>query len=114
VIGVAGIYGVTASIVAQQTREIGIRLALGATAGRVVRSVALGTGRLLLAGAALGLAAAWAASGILSSLVFGIDPRDALPYAVPFAVLCAVGLLAALLPARRAARIDPVIALRNE
>jgi putative ABC transport system permease protein len=46
--------------------------------------------------------------------VFGIDPRDALPYAVTFAVLCAIGLFAALLPARRAARIDPVIALRNE
>ena len=114
VIGVAGIYGVTASAVAQQTREIGIRMALGANSLRVVRSIAGSTLRLLVAGTGIGLAAAWALSGSLGPLLFGIRPSDALPYALPFIVLSCVGLLAALVPAMRAASIDPLLVLRRE
>jgi len=113
-IAASGTYATTASLVAQQTKEIGIRMALGASASRVVRTVTGGTARLLAIGALAGLACAWAASGILSSVVFGIQPTDALVYLVPLAIIGTGGYLAALLPARRAARIDPLITLRTE
>jgi ABC-type antimicrobial peptide transport system permease subunit len=113
VIGVVGIYGVTASIVAQQTREIGVRMALGATSARVVWSIAADTGRLLAVGAAIGLAAAWATSSVFRSLIFGLEPTDIVVYVVPFAVLVVAGGLAAIVPALRASRVDPLVALRQ-
>jgi predicted permease len=114
IIGIAGIYGVTASTVAQQTREIGIRMALGASATRVVRSVTWTTSRLLLIGTVLGLVGAWVLSDVLRSVVFGIQPTDVIVYAVPAVFIAAGGLVAAFVPTRRAARIDPLIALRSE
>lgn len=113
-IAASGIYATTASMVTQRKKEIGIRMALGASAGRVVRAVTAITVRLLLAGAALGLAAAWAASGVLESVVFGIRPTDALAYLVPLAIIAVGGCLAALLPALKAARLDPLMTLRSE
>ena len=114
VIGVSGVYATTASLVAQQRREIGIRMALGASAARVVRTVTGATAQVLLLGAAVGLVAGWAISGLLASVVFGISSTDVIAYAIPLALVVAGGCLAALLPARRAARIDPLIALRVE
>ena len=114
VIGVSGVYATTASLVAQQRREIGIRMALGANASRVVRTVTGAIARLLLLGAAFGLVAGWAASGLLASVVFGISSTDAIAYAIPLTIVVAGGCFAALLPARRAARIDPLITLRLE
>ena len=114
IIGIGGIYASTATLVAQQRREIGIRMALGASARRLVGSITAATARLLLLGAALGLAGAWAASGVLASVVFGITATDAIVYAIPVAIVLAGGSLAALIPARRAARIDPLIALRTD
>ena len=113
-IAVSGVYAVTASIVTEQRKEIGIRMALGASASRVVRSIAATTARLLLIGAALGLAGGWAASGLLKSVVFGITATDAVAYFIPIAIIVTTGCLAALLPARRAARVDPLLALRAE
>jgi len=114
VIGIGGVYATTGTMVAQRTKEIGIRMALGASAGRVVRSVTAATGRLLLVGAVIGMGAAWAVSAVFQSILFGLEPTDLLAYAVPAVVIGIGGGIAALLPARRAARIDPLIALRTE
>jgi len=109
-----GIYGVLAYAVARRTREIGVRIALGAEPGRITRLV-VGTGaRFVMLGAAAGLAGALLLSGLMKSLLFGIGPRDPLSFVVAPAVLIGVALLAAYLPARRAARISPVEALRTE
>jgi ABC-type antimicrobial peptide transport system permease subunit len=113
-IAATGVYATTAAMVAQRTKEIGIRMALGASATRVVRSVTWTTARLLLTGALLGLVGAWTTSGLLSSVVFEIQPTDVIVYVVPAVLIAAGGVLAALVPARRAARIDPLIALRTE
>lgn len=114
VIGVGGIYASTATMVAQRTKEIGIRMALGATTRRVVGAVTLSAGRFLLIGAALGIVAAWAISGLFQSIVFGLAATDLVAYAVPLTLIAAGGALAALLPARRAARVDPLTTLRSE
>jgi putative ABC transport system permease protein len=112
-IGGAGIYGVMASVVAQQTREFGVRVALGATARQIRETVLTQAGRYLLAGLAMGLAGAWWISKIFSSLLFSVHPTDAFVYVVVAVAVLAVGLGAALIPARRAARVDPIVSLRN-
>jgi predicted permease len=113
-IAVGGIYATTAAMVTQQRKEIGIRMALGASARRIVRTITFRTARLLVIGASVGLVCGWAASGILTSIVFGIRTTDALPYAVPLAVVTVAGCVAALVPARAASRIDPLVTLRTE
>jgi putative ABC transport system permease protein len=113
-IGAAGVYAVMAFVVAQRTREIGIRIAVGASAGRVLRTVLAQAGRHLVIGLALGLLAAWAASGIFSSVLFEVQPTDPLVYALAAAVLLAIGLVASIVPAMRATRVDPLVALRTE
>jgi ABC-type antimicrobial peptide transport system permease subunit len=113
-IGAAGIYAVMAFVVAQQTREIGVRMALGATGRRVLVDVLRETSRHLLAGLALGLIAAWMMSGAVASLLFGVRPTEAFVYIIVAATLVAVGLAAALVPARRASRVDPIVSLRAE
>jgi len=109
-----GIYGVLMHAVAQRTREIGIRLALGAARTSVVTMVVRQAAVLAVAGLALGLALSLGASRLLTGLLFGITPTDALTYAVVAAGLLAVALLASYLPARRASRIDPIRALRYD
>jgi putative ABC transport system permease protein len=110
----SGLAGVIAYMVARRTHEFGIRLALGAGRGKILQLV-LRTGGLMLAGGVvLGLAGAIAVSRVLSSLLFGIDALDAATFAAAPAVLAAVGLAATYLPARRAAGVDPVIALRHD
>jgi predicted permease len=112
-LGIVGIYGVIAYIAAQRTREIGIRMALGADAGHV-RRMFLGHGlRLTTLGIALGLAIALVLTRVMTELLFGVAAVDVLTYLTVSAALAAVALLATWLPARRAARVDPIIALAD-
>lgn len=109
-----GLYGVLAYAVGQRTREIGIRLALGARRGEVLRMVMTQAGRLAVAGVGIGLAAAVIASRALRSQLFQIAPTDALTYAIVGIGLLIVALVASWIPARRASRIDPLAALRHD
>jgi ABC-type antimicrobial peptide transport system permease subunit len=112
-IGAAGVYAVMASFVAQQTREIGVRVALGATPARIQRGVLTTAWRHLFVGLALGLPIAWWLSRGLGALLFQVTPADVSVYVSVSAILIGVGLLAAWVPARRAAAIDPIISLRR-
>ena len=113
-LGLVGIYGVLAYIVTQRTREIGIRMALGA-ASRDVSRLFLRYGLILTAvGVAIGLASAAAATRVMGALLYGVDATDPATYATVAFGLAATTLLASYLPAARAARIDPAVALRRE
>jgi ABC-type antimicrobial peptide transport system permease subunit len=114
VIACVGIYGVMAYVVTQRTQEIGIRMALGATPGAVLWSVLGRAGTYLAGGLALGLVGAWLLSALVAGFLFEIRPHDPWVYAGVTATLAATGITAALLPARRAARVDPLVALRLE
>jgi putative ABC transport system permease protein len=109
-----GVYGVMAFVVSQSTNEIGIRMALGARAGQVALAVQRRGLLLVFAGLALGLAAALPLTQYLGSMLFRVNPRDPVILAGSGAVLLMVSLAACWIPARRASRIDPAIALRNE
>jgi putative ABC transport system permease protein len=109
-----GIYGVIAFLVGQRTREVGVRMALGATPAAVTRLFLSHTAGWTLAGVAAGLAGSLATTRLLAGLLFQVDSRDPWSLAAPPVLLLAVALAAAWLPARRAARIDPVRTLREE
>jgi putative ABC transport system permease protein len=109
-----GLYALMAAVVREQTREIGIRAALGATGTRLRREVLLAALRIAVVGAAVGVAGALAGSRLLGSLLFEVSPGDLVSVGGAAGILLAVTLAAAYLPARRATRIDPVEALRNE
>ena len=109
-----GIYGVLAHGVAQRTREIGIRLALGARRGEVVSLVVRQAAVVALTGLVFGLALAFGASRLIEGLLFGVEPTDPLTYTAVALVLFGVAVIASYLPARRASRIDPIKALRYE
>jgi ABC-type antimicrobial peptide transport system permease subunit len=113
-IGAAGVYAVMASTVAQQQRELGIRVALGATRARIMRTVLGRAGLYLTVGLAVGLVAGRALSTIFASMLFEVRPGDLSTYAVVAALLLTAGLVAALRPALRAARVDPIVTLRAE
>ncbi len=108
-----GIFGVTSTLVVQRTREIGIRMAVGAHAGDVLRLVAGSALRMGVVGVALGLVAAAGLSRVIAGFLFGVDPVDLLVYGGLALGLLLVSVLAALLPARRAARVDPARVLRE-
>src|SRR4051794_14969898 len=109
-----GIYGVISYNVHQQIREIGIRMALGAQPSQVLRMVLGGALRLTVVGLAIGSVVAFIASRSLKSMLFGVSAGDATSYLLMPVVLTTIAILASYIPARRATKVDPVVALRNE
>ncbi len=114
ILACVGIYGLLAYNVSRQTREIGIRMALGAQARRVIAVVVTGGARLVLIGVVAGMPVVWIGSRWIESLLFGIRPLDPATIASAILVLLTAAQLAAYLPARRASRVDPLEALRHE
>ncbi len=113
-LGIVGVYGVISYVVAQRTREIGLRMALGARPADVRRMVVRQGGALGVAGILVGLTAAAGLAQLMSSLLFNVSPLDPATYAILGVLLGTVVLLASYLPARRAASVDPTYALRWE
>ncbi|MEM7584967.1 MAG: ABC transporter permease [Acidobacteriota bacterium] len=114
ILGMVGLYGVLSYAVAERTREIGIRMALGAAASRVRMMVLEQGARVLAVGVAIGLGIAFVATRALGGLLFGIEAFDLTTYLLVAAVMTLVGLAASYLPARRASSVDPMVSLRTE
>jgi putative ABC transport system permease protein len=114
VLAAVGLYGVMSYSVAQRTREIGIRMALGAGRGNVMGLVLKQGVTLVSAGVVLGLGAAFAVTRLLASLLFGVSAVDPITFIATSGLLVVVALLASYVPARRATKVDPIIALRYE
>jgi ABC-type antimicrobial peptide transport system permease subunit len=114
VLGVIGLYGVISYTVARRRREVGIRIALGAEPGTVKQMFVSHTLRLTVVGLALGLVAAAGLSRFMGSLLFGVTPLDPATYSAAVAILATAACLAGYLPARRAAKVDPIETLRSE
>ena len=113
-IGATGVYGVMSSLIAQRTREIGVRVALGATGPRILGTVLGQAGRYLAIGLTVGLPSAWLVSRMFTALFFQVQPGDSWVYILVASLLTGVSLAAAFVPARRASQVDPLIALRTE
>jgi putative ABC transport system permease protein len=109
-----GIYGVISYSVAQRTRELGVRIALGATAGRVLSMVLLESSKLVLLGIMAGTFAALLLARSMRSLLFGVRPFDSTSFVVAALLLGLAALVAGYIPARRATKVDPMVALRYE
>jgi putative ABC transport system permease protein len=114
VLAAIGLYGVISYMVERRRNEIGIRMALGAGQQNIIRLVLRETGILLLIGLAAGAALALATARTAASMLFGLKPTDAFTYLLAVVSLSGVAALASFLPARRASRLDPMVALRNE
>jgi putative ABC transport system permease protein len=109
-----GIYGVLSYLVAQRTHEIGIRMALGATAGDVLRLILKQASLLILAGTAFGLAGAVAATRLIKTLLYGVSATEASVFVSAAILLVLTAFIAAYIPSRRATKVDPLVALRHE
>jgi ABC-type antimicrobial peptide transport system permease subunit len=114
VLAAIGIYGSMAYSVQQRTHEMGIRLALGAESTQVRNMVVWQGMRVALLGVVIGIAAAFGLTRLLTTFLFGVTAHDPIAFVAVSVVICAVALIGVWLPARRAARVDPVIALRAE
>jgi putative ABC transport system permease protein len=114
VLAAAGIYSVLSFHVTRRTHELGVRMALGAPRGHVLGLLLTMGGRLVAAGLVVGLIASAGATRLLQSQLFGVEPVDPVAYSAVAVLLLFVAFIACYLPARRAARVDPVIALRTE
>jgi ABC-type antimicrobial peptide transport system permease subunit len=109
-----GLYGTLAYAVTRRTNEIGIRMALGAQRQAVLRTVLRESLLLILAGAAIGLPLAFATTRFIANQLYGVEPNDITTVSAAVLVLIVIGMFAGYLPARRAARVDPIVALRYE
>jgi putative ABC transport system permease protein len=114
ILSIVGVYGVLSYFVSQRTREIGLRVALGAKPEDIFYAVIGDGGRLAAIGVTTGLIASFTLTRFISSLLFNVSPTDLVSFAIPAAVLGVAILLACYVPARRALRIDPIAALRDE
>jgi putative ABC transport system permease protein len=113
-LAIVGIYGVMAYSVTQRTQEIGIRMAIGAERRHIVRMILWRSAALVAGGLGIGLAGAWAATRVLKNFLFEVTPFDPRTFAAVAVLLALVALVACYIPARRAAAIDPLVALRYE
>jgi putative ABC transport system permease protein len=114
ILGAVGLYGVLSYVVAERTREIGVRMALGAEAGRVRRMVVAQGARVVGIGVVIGVGVAFASTRALGKLLFGVQALDVATFAGMSAAMVGIGLLASYLPARRASSVDPIESLRGE
>ncbi len=110
----AGLYGVLSYVVSRESREIGIQLALGSTPGRMVRQVGLRGAGLVTAGLLVGAAVAWPVTRLMGGLLYGVSPLDGMTWALVLGTMSLAGLAAVLVPARRAAGIDPLVSIKEE
>ena len=113
-LGAIGLYGVLSYVVAERTREIGVRMALGATASAVRRMVVSQGARVVVVGAIIGIVVALASTRVLGSLLFGVKPVDPIVFAAMSAMMIAIGALASYIPARRASNVNPIDSLRGD
>jgi len=113
IIAAVGIAGVLAFSVSARTNEIGIRMSLGADRGRVQRMILREGGVLVAIGLVAGVAGAYFAAGVIRGLLFGVEPRDPLTFVAVIGTMAAIGVVACWIPALRASRIDPAIAMRT-
>jgi len=114
ILSAVGMYGVTARAVARRTREVGIRVALGATTSSVVRMIVRGTLAGVTTGILIGTATAIVVSRVLAPYLYGVTTRDPLAYAGTLGLLTGVAVMASWLPARRAGRVEPAVVLRGD
>ena len=114
ILGAVGLYGVLSYVVAERTREIGVRMALGARSDQVRRMVVAQGARVVVGGVVVGVVAALWGTKILGNLLFGVAPLDWVTFLAMSGSMVAVGLLASYLPARRASNVDPIESLRSE
>jgi putative ABC transport system permease protein len=113
-LAMVGLFGILAYSVQRRVRDLGVRRALGATTGDVVRSVVSGAARVLVAGVLAGVVLAVALGRLLASMLFGVAPLDPVTFAIVLGVLALTALIAVAGPAWKATRVDPVVALRSE
>jgi hypothetical protein len=114
ILGAVGLYGVLSYVVAERTREIGVRMALGATAGAVRRMVVSQGARVVLIGAVIGVLVAVASTRLLGTLLYDVSAMDPIMFTVMSLMMIGIGMLASYVPARRASQVDPIESLRND
>jgi predicted lysophospholipase L1 biosynthesis ABC-type transport system permease subunit len=114
ILGAVGLYGVLSYVVAERTREIGVRMALGATAGAVRRLVVSQGARVVLVGTVVGVAAALASTRLLDALLYEVSAVDPVVFVAMSIMMIGIGMLASYVPARRASNVDPIESLRND
>jgi ABC-type antimicrobial peptide transport system permease subunit len=114
ILGAVGLYGVLAYVVAERTREIGVRMALGATAGAVRRLVVSQGAKVVLIGTVVGIAASLASTRLLEALLYEVNTVDPAVFVAMSVMMIGIGLLASYVPARRASNVDAIESLRND